>query len=115
MQQVAGHAGAGCGRQANNAQAYRRFRACVAIAITSRCQLPLVPLLVPPRPVCGVPRFCCSALLAPAGLFERVSAPVAAPAPTDGETVPVEAGPEVAVPGDAPGEEDEVAPEVVPV
>jgi len=48
-------------------------------------------------------------------LFERVSAPVAAPAPVDGDTVPVDPGPEVAVLGDAAGGEDEVVPEVGPV
>ena len=50
----------------------------------------------------------CSALLAPAGLFDRVSAPVAAPGPVVGDTVPVDAGPDVAVLGDAPGGEDVV-------
>src|SRR3954470_1162000 len=63
-------------------------------------------LLPPPRPVCGVGRSGCSALLAPAGLFDRVSAPVAAPGPVVGDTVPVDAGPDVAVLGDAPGGED---------
>jgi hypothetical protein len=48
-------------------------------------------------------------------LFDRVSAPVAAPGPVDGDTVPVDPGPEVAVPGEAAGGEDEVAPGVVPV
>ena len=87
----------------------------MAIAVTSRCQLlPPPPAPVPPpwRLVCGAERSGCSALLAPAGLFERVSAPVAAPAPVDGDTVPVDPGPEVAVLGDAPGGEDEVVPEV---
>jgi len=47
-------------------------------------------------------------LLAPAGLFVLVSAPVAAPAPVVVlGTVPVEAGPDGAVLGDAPGGEDE--------
>src|SRR5829696_10071410 len=67
----------------------------------------------PPRPVCGVPRSGCSALLAPAGLFDLVSAPVAAPGPVVGVTVPVDAGPDVAVLGDAPGGEDVVVPDVV--
>src|SRR4051812_25465444 len=58
------------------------------------------------RPVCGVGRSGCSALLAPAGLFDRVSAPVAAPGPVVGDAVPVDAGPDVAVLGDAPGGED---------
>ena len=35
---------------------------------------------------------------------------MAAPAPVDGDTVPVDPGPEVAVPGEAAGGEDEVAP-----
>ena len=65
----------------------------------------------PPPPVllvCGVARSGCSALLAPAGLFVMVSAPVAAPGPVVVRgAVPVDAGPEVAVLGDAPGGEDE--------
>ena len=64
----------------------------------------------PPPPVCGVARAGCSALLEPEELFDRVSAPVAAPAPTGGDTVPVAPGPELAVPGDALGGEDEAAP-----
>lgn len=76
--------------------------------------LPPPPLPPPPLPLpaCGVARSGCSALLAPAGLFVTVSAPVAAPAPVVVlGVVPVAAGPEVAVLGDAPGgEEDEVAP-----
>src|ERR1044072_5421130 len=64
------------------------------------------PLLPPPpwRLVCGEARSGWSALLAPAGLFDRVSAPVAAPAPVVvlGAT-PVDAGPEGAVLGEAPG------------
>jgi hypothetical protein len=64
----------------------------------------------PPRPPCGVGRSGCSALLAPAGLFDRVSAPVAAPGPVVGDAVPVDAGPDVAVLGEAPGGEDVVAP-----
>jgi hypothetical protein len=115
---MAGHVGAESGRQFVNAQARRRFLVSVAIAVTSGCQLlPPPPAPLPPlaRPVCGVPSAGCSALLAPAGLFERVSAPVAAPAPVDGDTVPVDPGPEVAVPGEAAGGEDEVAPEVAPV
>src|SRR5829696_1852692 len=103
-------------RQSTNAQALPRFRANADIAGTSRCQLlPPPPPPLPPLPACGVARSGCSALLAPAGLFERVSAPVAAPAPVDGDTVPVDPGPEVAVPGDAAGGEDEVVPEVGPV
>jgi hypothetical protein len=39
-------------------------------------------------------------------LFDRVSAPVAAPGPVAGDAVPVDAGPDVAVLGDAPGGED---------
>ena len=73
---------------------------------------PVVPPPPPPRPCCCVPRSGCSALLAPAGLFDVVSAPVAAPAPVVVVAVPVEAGPEVAAPGDAPGGEDEVTPVV---
>src|SRR5215207_6958994 len=91
-------------RQSTNAQALPRFRASADIAGASRCQLlppPPAPLPPPWRLVCGVARSGCSALLAPAGLFERVSAPVAAPAPVDGDTVPVDPGPEVAVLGDA--------------
>jgi len=86
------------------------FRAGVAIAGTSRCQLlPPPPAPVPPpwRLVCGAARSGCSALLAPAGLFDVVSAPVAAPAPVlvRGATV-VEPVPEVAVFGEAPGDDD---------
>ena len=58
-------------------------------------------------PVFGVARCGCSALLAPAGLFVTVSAPVAAPAPVVLGAVPVAAGPEFAVLGDAPGGDDE--------
>jgi hypothetical protein len=82
-----------------------------AAAALSHWLPPLPP--PPPRPVCGVPRSGCSALLAPAGLFDLVSAPVAAPGPVVGLTVPVDAGPDVAVLGDAPGGEDVVVPDVV--
>jgi hypothetical protein len=85
-----------------------RRLANAAAAALSHWLPPLPP--PPPRPVCGVPRSGCSALLAPAGLFDLVSAPVAAPGPVVGLTVPVDAGPDVAVLGDAPGGEDVVVP-----
>jgi hypothetical protein len=88
-----------------------RRLANAAAAALSHWLPPLPP--PPPRPVCGVPRSGCSALLAPAGLFDLVSAPVAAPGPVVGLTVPVDAGPDVAVLGDAPGGEDVVVPDVV--
>jgi len=64
---------------------------------------------VPPLPVCCPARSGCSALLAPAGLLDVVSAPVAAPGPVVllGATS-VDAGPEGAVLGDAPGGADVV-------
>src|SRR3954463_6189408 len=63
---------------------------------------------VPPLPVCCPARSGCSALLAPAGLLDVVSAPVAAPGPVVLGATSVDAGPEGAVLGDAPGGADVV-------